>query len=135
MKYLLDTNFCIAVLRGQTRAIERLRSVAPDACAVSVITVYELATGVAKCRRPRAEMEKLNKFLGPLSIIPFDENSARQAAIIRASLEQSGTSIGPYDLLLAGQSLAFDLVLVTHNTKEFIRVAGLTFADWEAEPQ
>jgi tRNA(fMet)-specific endonuclease VapC len=131
MKYLLDTNFCIAVLRGHARAIERLCAVAPDECAVSVVSIYEMQTGVAKCQRPGSEHAKLEQFLVPLTILPFDEDSARHAAIIRADLERSGSIIGPYDLLLAGQALALHLTMITHNTGEFSRVNGLSLADWE----
>ena len=131
MKYLLDTNFCISIFRGHALACERLQSVSPDESAVSVISVYELKTGAAKCHRPKVELDKLSKFLAPLTIIPFDEASAQQAAIIRAALERVGNIIGPYDLLLAGQSIALDLTLITHNTQEFSRVEGLSLADWE----
>jgi len=131
MKYLLDTNFCVAVLRGRACASERLFSVAPDKCAVSVISVYELRTGVEKCRRPGIELDKLSRFLDPLHIIPFDEDSAHRAAILRARLEGRGNIIGPYDLLLAAQAVALNMTLITHNTREFSRVDGLALADWE----
>jgi len=38
--------------------------------------------------------------------------------------------IGLYDVLIAGQAKARDLTLVTSNTGEFHRVAGLRVEDW-----
>jgi tRNA(fMet)-specific endonuclease VapC len=131
MKYLLDTNFCVSVLRGQTVSCQRLQSVAPDECAVSVVSLYELRTGVEKCRRPRVELVKLEAFLAPLHLVPFDGEAAACAASVRAKLERKGEPIGPYDLLLAGQAQALGLTLITHNTDEFSRVDGLRIADWE----
>ncbi|WP_442921628.1 PIN domain-containing protein [Microcoleus sp. Aus8_D2] len=52
---------------------------------------------------------------------------------IRAQLAASGTPIGPNDLLIASIALANNLILVTHNTREFSRVEGLRLEDWEIE--
>lgn len=48
MKVMLAANVCIAGMRGQEKAVARLASLAPGDCAVSVVAVYELLTGVAK---------------------------------------------------------------------------------------
>lgn len=39
--------------------------------------------------------------------------------------------IGPYDVLLAGQSISLGLILVTNTTNEFARISGLTLEDWQ----
>jgi tRNA(fMet)-specific endonuclease VapC len=65
-------------------------------------------------------------------IVAFDAQAAMQAASIRAALEKAGMLIGPYDMLIAGQALALGLILVTHNTREFRRVANLTIEDWQS---
>lgn len=131
MIYLLDTNTCIAAMRGVQSVCDRLASVAPDDCAVSVVTIYELRTGVVRCAKPDQELAKVGEFLRPLHILPFDEASAEQAAAARWELEKIGMPIGPYDLLLAGQALALDLRLVTRNTSEFERLCGLKFESWQ----
>jgi tRNA(fMet)-specific endonuclease VapC len=66
-----------------------------------------------------------------LPVIEFDKEDARQAGQIRAFLSVRGTGIGPYDVLIAGQAVARDMILVTHNTQEFGRVPGLQIEDWE----
>lgn len=52
------------------------------------------------------------------------------AGRLRATLEKSGTTIGPYDLLIVGQVLARGLTFVTANASEFGRVQGLGWEDW-----
>ncbi len=63
--------------------------------------------------------------------LPFDDRAAEHFGEIRAALEKSGTPIGPLDLLIASIPRANNLTLVTHNTHEFGRVAGLELNDWE----
>ena len=129
---MLDTNTCIAVMRGHPGAVARLKSLAPGDCAVSVVTVYELFTGVAKCREPDRERAKVNRLFSGLRILSFSSAAARQAAVVRADLERTGKGIGPYDLLLAGHALSLSLRLATNNTGEFNRVPGLQGEDWLA---
>jgi tRNA(fMet)-specific endonuclease VapC len=131
MKFLLDTNVCISALRGHTEVCRRLAAVRPGDCAVSMVTVYELLSGVERCRHPESERRKVETFLGALHLLPFDYDSAAQSARIRWDLERIGQPIGPYDLMLAGQAVAVGIVLVTHNTDEFQRVSGLAIEDWE----
>ena len=66
-----------------------------------------------------------------LEILDFDGDDARYTGEIRAMLAKLGNPIGPYDGLIAGQALARDLTLVTHNTRELSRVPGLRIEDWE----
>ena len=69
--------------------------------------------------------------LATVSELPFDESAAGHAANIRAELERQGLPIGPYDVLLAGQARAGQMILVTANTQEFQRVAGLQLENWQ----
>lgn len=131
MKYLLDTNVCIAILRGNQRVLMRLQQLRPDDCGISMVSVFELFSGVERCSRPEEERAKVETLLHPLHLLPFDFESARRTSQLRWHLEKRGQPIGPYDLLLAGQALAFGIVLATRNTKEFARVPGLALEDWE----
>ena len=132
MKFLLDTNICIAAMRGRASAVSRLAAHAPGECAVSSVTAYELFTGVAKCIEPERESAKVTRLLSAVQVLPFDETAARRAASVRAELEAAGNVCGPYDLLLAGHALALGLTLATNNVREFSRVGGLVVEDWLA---
>lgn len=103
---------------------------APTDCAVSLVTVYELCCGVEKARDPAKERQKVERLVSAIIELPLDRAAAESAARIRADLERHGQSIGPYDLLIAGQALASGLTLVTNNNHEFQRVSGLKPEAW-----
>lgn len=130
MRYLLDTDICIAALRGHAGVRARLQSVTPDDCGVSTVTVFELLSGVERCRRPDGERRKVEAFLAPLHVLPFDHEAAVRAAKVRWGLEKAGQPIGPYDLQIAAQALALDVVVVTGNAGEFSRVPELRVEVW-----
>lgn len=117
MKYLLDTNTCIAAMRNHPQVVQHLKILSPDDCVISTITLYELLTGVAKCADPARERSKVERLLQVIGPLPFDAGAAAEAARIRAALESQGQTIGPYDLLLAGQARSLQLSLVTANTR------------------
>ena len=132
MKVLLDTNICIAIMRGHEKAVARMAALAPGDCVVSVVTVYELFTGIAKCREPEREAAKVLRFLSEVRAVVLDEAAAKRAAQVRADLEKIGRTCGPYDLLLAGHSLSLGVGIATNNVDEFSRVDGLLVEDWLA---
>ena len=130
MKFLLDTNTCIDLVRGAEKVVGRMSAENPDDCGISTVTAYELFCGILRCKKPEAERRKVGILLGTVHLLEFDEDAAKDSAQIRHDLEAQGKPIGPYDLLLAGQAISRDLTLVTSNTGEFSRVAGLQFVNW-----
>jgi tRNA(fMet)-specific endonuclease VapC len=99
-----------------------------------VVTVYELFTGVAKCREPGRERAKVVRLLAAMSVLPFDEPAAKRTAEVRAGLEAVGQVCGPHDLLIAGHALSTGLPVATNNVAEFSRISGLHVEDWLAGP-
>ena len=96
------------------------------------ITVYELRYGAQRSVDPTREHSKLDLFLSPFTSLPFDDLCARRCGELRAELEAAGNIIGPHDLQIAAIALQHGLTLVTHNSREFRRIAGLKLDDWEA---
>ena len=140
MRYLLDTNICIALLNGTSPAArERLDRYGAGEVGVPAPVAYELYFGAFKSRRARqnlALLDSVGMTFGETRIsLPFDVEDARVAGKVRSDLEALGKPIGPYDLLIAGQALARGLVLVTANRREFDRVAGLNCEDWTSPDQ
>jgi tRNA(fMet)-specific endonuclease VapC len=134
LDYLLDTNVCIALINLRDNAVRRHfrnASRSDEQVYVSSIVTFELWYGVANSTRVNWNNERLETFLaGQITVLPFDDDDARVAGLIRADLESSGRIIGPYDLLIAGQAMARQLTLVTANVSEFSRVKGLKWQDW-----
>lgn len=90
MRYLLDTNACIEVMRNHAKVVQRLSAVSPGDCAISTITSYELYTGVEKCSQPDRERAKVDLLLKTVQQLEFAAGAAREAARIRAALESQG---------------------------------------------
>ena len=131
MKWLLDTNVCIAVIRQRPEsALRRLRGKQVGQVGLSTITLAELEFGAAKSQQPARARAALREFLLPLEVVTFDEAAAEAYGTVRAAMEKKGRPIGPLDTLIAAHALALGTVLVTNNTREFRRVPGLSVEDW-----
>ena len=134
MNYFLDTSTVVAVLRNQPPLVrQRLRRAMARGAAVSVpsVVVYELWYGVERSARRNENAERVRAFLaGNVQVVSFDDEDAAVAGEIRAALESTGNSIGPYDLLIAAQALRRGASLVTANVAEFARVPGLAWQNW-----
>jgi tRNA(fMet)-specific endonuclease VapC len=128
--YLLDTNTLIYFFKGQGRIAERLLSTSPTEVAVSTLVVYEIEVGIAKSTQPAKRRRQLAELLSVIKVLPFDQAAASAAAGVRATLEGRGHPIGPLDTLIAGTAISQRATLVTHNTREFKRVAKLALEDW-----
>ena len=128
--YILDTNTLIYFFKGIGNVANILLSKSPKDISIPSITLYELEVGIAKSNNPVKRKKQLEALISRISIAPFGTNEAEVAAMVRADLESKGKSIGPYDTLIAGIALSNNATLVTHNTKEFERVNGLTIEDW-----
>jgi len=131
MKYLLDTNICIYIIKNQyTEIVHRIESVGVDNIGVSSITVAEMEFGIAKSSNPKQAESKLYEFLVPFEIYDFNASSARHYGRIRAELTKNGTPIGPMDMLIASIAMANDMTIVTNNVKEFERIGELQIENW-----
>lgn len=134
MIYLLDSNVCIRLINNSSPAVtNRLAAQQPEDILVSTITQLELYYGAYRSAQQERNLEILQRFFSQFTIIPLDPEAARIAGRIRAELAASGTPIGPYDVQIAAIAMANNLIVVTHNTKEFSRVNGLQIEDWEEE--
>ena len=128
--YMLDTNTLIYFFKGMGEVEENLFTHSPKDIYISSIVVYELQVGIAKSNNPKKREKQLSTLLEQTNIIEFGEQEAKVSALIRADLEMKGTPIGAMDILIAGCAKAHNLTLVTHNTKEFMRVDRLSLDDW-----
>jgi tRNA(fMet)-specific endonuclease VapC len=131
---LLDTNVCIHLLNQADPGIRRqFQSRSPSEIALCSVVKAELLYGAHRSRRLDANLQRLQLFFSPLQSLPFDDYCAEHYALIRADLTAQGKPIGPNDLLIAAIARAHDVTLITHNTAEFSRVAGLRIEDWQAD--
>ena len=130
MRWMLDTDMCIAIIKKHPVALKKLRGKSVGQVGISSITLGELALGAAKSNRPKETCDALEEFLLPLEVAGFDDTSAMVYGKVRASLEQRGRPIGPLDTLIGSHALEIDAILVTHNVREFSRIESLRLEDW-----
>lgn len=131
MNYMLDTNIIIyAKNRRPVSVIERLLQQKPEDLCISAITLAELEFGAAKSSNPARNRMALTLFLSGMQVIPFDNRAAQEYGDIRYDLSRRGVVIGGNDMLIAAQARSLGLTLVTNNTREFERIAGLKLENW-----
>ena len=131
MKYLLDTNICIYIIkRKPSEVFNRFRTCEVGDIGISTITVAELTYGTQKSQHPAKNQAALEQFLLPLEIVNFDVSAAQVHGSIRSQPEKQGTPIGPLDFFIAAQALSLGVRLITNNEKEFLRVPGLVVENW-----
>ena len=130
MIYLFDTNAVIRLLNGDAALMRRVRPHRRGDFGLSAIVMHELFYGAFKSRHTSRTLGFIEDLA--FDILDFAREDARRAGEIRAMLAAAGTPVGPYDVLIAGQALARNLTLITHNVREFSRVPDLKMEDWEA---
>lgn len=130
MRFLLDTNAVIAILKGHAGFIARMTQYQPNDFALPSIVAHELYYGAFKAQRVAENLARVQALR--FAVLEFDHEDARRAGMLRAELAGAGTPIGPYDVLIAGQALSRALTLVTRNMREFQRVPDLRLEDWES---
>jgi tRNA(fMet)-specific endonuclease VapC len=131
MRYLLDTNICIYIARrSPPEVLSRLERLKPGDVGMSIITYLELVYGAYKSRRVQSNLEAIESLSRLVPVLSLDVTAARRYGQIRTDLEKRGAPIGAYDLLIAAHALAGGLTVVTNNTREFRRVAGLRVENW-----
>ena len=133
IRYMLDSSFCIDVMRDRTPALRERFKVEAGTMALSTIALHELLYGAANVENSQRARQKVDEFAGRLAVVEFGEQAANHAGDIRATLRRAGQMIGSYDLLIAAHARSLGLVVVTGNVREFERVPGLRCENWLME--
>ena len=132
MKYLLDTCVLSDFVKGDVATMKRVKNSIPNELAISSITVMEIEYGILRIPGKKAEnIRKIaHEFIEVINVLPFNQEISVEAAVIRAELSRRGSLIGAYDVLIAATARYHDLIMVTANTKEFIKIDGLKVENW-----
>ena len=133
MRFLLDTDTCIWILRKNAEVQEHLKNLMPADVAVSAMNEAELLYGALNSQYPLKRAKDVAMFLAPILVLPFDAEAAKEHARLRQALKSA--PIGERDLVIASVAIANRLTVVTHNQREFGRVPGLKTVDWFANAQ
>ncbi|MEK6734251.1 MAG: PIN domain-containing protein [Pseudomonadota bacterium] len=134
MKYLLDTCVLSDFVKGNLNTIKQITTHNPSELAVSVITIMEVEHGILLIpgKKSAAIKRILSDLIQSINIIPFCNETALEAALIRADLHKRGKLIGYYDILIGATALHHNLIIVTANVKEFERIDKLKVQNWRS---
>ena len=131
MRYMLDTNICIYVIKHKPETVfQKLQNTNPEDVCISSVTYAELVHGVEKSAAVEKNRLALSMLLANMEILDFDVDAADCYGKIRADLEKKGTPIGPLDMMIAGHAQSLGYTVVTNNVKEFSRVSALKIENW-----
>jgi tRNA(fMet)-specific endonuclease VapC len=119
-----------AIKRRPPNVLEIIREKSKNGIYISSLTIAELEYGVENSKQIENNRIALLKFISLFNVISFDDTDAIQYGKLKAKLKKEGRIIGPIDMLLAAQALSKDLIFITNNVDEFIRVEGLKIEDW-----
>jgi tRNA(fMet)-specific endonuclease VapC len=130
MSLILDTDHCVAILRGRLKWQDQ---VAPNASLlITAVTVSELVFGAHRSERLAENRALVDELLEIVTVLPFDTAAARRHAELKDMLRRAGMPLAELDLQIASIALSRNLPLVTHNTAHFNRIPGLVLVDWLA---
>lgn len=131
MKYLLDTNICIALIKKHDVSLKRkFAAHSITDFALCSIVKAELLYGARKSQNVAANIKSLEYFFNQFESLPFDDSAIEEYGTIRSILAKEGAIIGPNDLIIASIALAHNLTLLTRNQREFLRVPSLKTEGW-----
>jgi tRNA(fMet)-specific endonuclease VapC len=130
LRYQLDTNLCVRVLRDRPQGLRTRFNAEAGSLCISTVVLIELLHRAGKSARPIENRREVESFAARLDVLSFDADAAAHAGEIRTVLERAGQAIGAYDLMIAGHARSRGLVVVTGNLSEFRRVEELRCEDW-----
>lgn len=130
LKYLLDTNIVIYVIKRRPLEVMGLFNDNAGRMAISAITLSELYHGAEKSAKVAQNLAVLEEFASLLQVLPYSAKASQHYGAIRSALEKAGCPIGVNDLHIAAHARSEGLTLVTNNVGEFERVPGLLIENW-----
>lgn len=130
LKYMLDTNICIYTIKNKPQVVREAFNQHYGQMCISSVTLMELIYGAEKSVSPERNLHVVEGFIARLEVLNYGTEAAVQTGQVRAELAKAGTPIGPYDSMIAAHARSLGLIMVTNNTREFVRINGLRLEDW-----
>jgi tRNA(fMet)-specific endonuclease VapC len=128
IKFMLDTDISIYTIKRKPIEVRRMFNIHTGEISISTVTLGELIYGAENSKNPQVNLDIVEGFASRVDVINYNSAAAHQFGQLKQELK--GQIIGPYDLMIAAHARSLGLILVTNNTKEFNRVAGLRVENW-----
>ena len=120
------------MFRDEGSVRDSIRKVGTKNCYISEITVAELYFGYAKAKDKQRKLDDIRLVQKMFKVIPA-YSSFKEYGEMRYSLEKVGNRIDQFDLLIGATAKHHNLILITSNTKHFIRIKDITIDDWKTK--
>ncbi|MCL6743177.1 tRNA(fMet)-specific endonuclease VapC [Kosakonia sp. R1.Fl] len=130
LKFMLDTNICIFTIKNKPEIVRQAFNQHNGQMCISSVTLMELIYGAEKSAIPERNLRVVEGFMARLEVLPYGIDAAVHTGQLRAELARAGTPVGPYDAMIGAHARSLGLVLVSNNTREFVRIPGLRLQDW-----
>ena len=130
LKYMLDTNIVICVLKRRPIQVLDIFNQNTNRMAISSITLSELIYGAEKSQNISKNLEAIEDFISHMEVLSYDQKTSQAYGQIKAKLENNGEMIGENDIHIAAHAISQGLILVTNNLNEFRRVPHLSLENW-----
>ena len=130
LKYLLDTNIVIYVLKRRPREVLEIFNTNASRMAISSITLSELIYGAEKSHNVDKNLEAIEEFISHLDVLSYDAKASQHYGQIKAALEKKGEIIGENDIHISAHAISQGLILVTNNLRELKRAPNLALENW-----
>jgi Predicted nucleic acid-binding protein, contains PIN domain len=129
--YVLDTDHCIELLRGNPKIVSKFKSLRKNTVLhTTIITIAELLYGAHRLPNLQERLKEVDAFQEDIEILGLDLSAAKVYGRLKAELAQKGEILADNDLFIASITLSRRLVLVTHNSQHYKRISGLGLEDW-----
>jgi tRNA(fMet)-specific endonuclease VapC len=130
LKYMLDTNIVIYIIKNKPEKVRDTFKTHYGQICISTVTLMELIYSAEKSANPERNLRDIEGLSARLDVLPYDDDAATHTGQLRAELAKAGKPIGPYDQMIAGHARSQGLILITNNIKEFKRAPGLRVENW-----
>jgi len=129
--YVLDTDHCIEILRGNSKVVAKLKALGEDIeVYTTIISAAELFYGARRSLKPEQSLREVKALLQDVPVLDVDLSSAERYGQLKAHLSEKGEVIADNDLFIASIILSRGLILVTHNIQHYARIPNLRLEDW-----
>lgn len=127
-----DTDFIIALLRGQSEAVKKAEELErrKERNTTTPLNAFELYIGAHLSKKSQENLKLVTDFLENVDILNFDLLAAEIAGKIGAELERAGRPIGVRDSMVAGIALRYEQKIVTKNIKHFSQISNVSYESW-----
>ena len=128
---LIDTDILSMFFRGNKEVVAQFKKYLEqhDRVNISILTYYEILSGLIH-KGATKQLELFHEFISQCDILAMTEESVSYSAKIYAEIRAKGKPVDDIDILIAGIAIEHCATLVTHNTRHFLRISGLTVEDW-----